>query len=327
MKALIRSVAGLMVSLLALSAVVFALSRLAPGDPLVAYYGDRTEKMSVEERQRTLERLGLNDSIPVQYVRWMERALHGDFGISYKYKQDVWTVIGARVGNTLLLGGLGFVLTFALAMLLGVLCAAFEGRWMDRILCRAGTLSSCIPEFWLSLVLILVFSVTLKLLPSGGAYAVGRESDAADRIRHLILPVTALVLSHLWYYAYMLRNRLLEETHADYVRMARAKGLSNGQILFRHCLRNAAPSYLSLMAASVPHILGGTYVIEAVFSYPGLGTLSYESARYQDYNMLMVLCMLTGAAVILFGRFGKALSERLDPRVRGDERTGEEALR
>lgn len=327
MKALIRSVAGLLVSLLALSAVVFALSRLAPGDPLVAYYGDRTEKMSVEERQRTLERLGLNDSIPVQYVRWMERALRGDFGISYKYKQDVWTVIGARVGNTLLLGGLGFVLTFALALLLGVLCAAFEGRWMDRILCRAGTLSSCIPEFWLSLVLILVFSVTLKLLPSGGAYAVGRESDAADRIRHLILPVTALVLSHLWYYAYMLRNRLLEETHADYVRMARAKGLSNGQILFRHCLRNAAPSYLSLMAASVPHILGGTYVIEAVFSYPGLGTLSYESARYHDYNMLMVLCMLTGAAVILFGRFGKALSERLDPRVRGDGRMGEEALR
>ena len=154
MKALIRSVAGLLVSLLALSAVVFALSRLAPGDPLVAYYGDRTEKMSVEERQRTLERLGLNDSISVQYVRWMERALRGDFGISYKYKQDVWTVIGARVGNTLLLGGLGFVLTFALALLLGVLCAAFEGRWMDRILCRTGTLSSCVPEFWLSLVLI-----------------------------------------------------------------------------------------------------------------------------------------------------------------------------
>ena len=95
-----------LLSVLALSLLVFYLARLAPGDPLVAYYGERTEKMSVEERQRTLERLGLNDSIPVQYVRWMERALRGDFGISYKYKQDVWTVIGARVGNTLLLGGL-----------------------------------------------------------------------------------------------------------------------------------------------------------------------------------------------------------------------------
>ena len=306
-------------TLLMILLVSYVLLRLAPGDPLVAYYGERTEKMSVEERQRTLERLGLNDSIPVQYVRWMERALRGDFGISYKYKQDVWTVIGARVGNTLLLGGLGFVLTFALALLLGVLCAAFEGRWMDRILCRAGTLSSCVPEFWLSLVLILVFSVTLKLLPSGGAYAVGRENDAADRIRHLILPVTALVLSHLWYYAYMLRNRLLEETHADYVRMARAKGLSNGQILFRHCLRNAAPSYLSLMAASVPHILGGTYIVETVFSYPGLGTLSYESARYQDYNLLMVLCMMTGAAVIVCNLLAQAISARIDPRLAGEE--------
>ena len=314
-----------LLSVLALSLLVFYLARLAPGDPLVAYYGERTEKMSVEERQRTLERLGLNDSIPVQYVRWMERALRGDFGISYKYKQDVWTVIGARVGNTLLLGGLGFVLTFALALLLGVLCAAFEGRWMDRILCRAGTLSSCVPEFWLSLVLILVFCVQLRWLPSSGAYSVGNSGDLADRALHLILPLTVVILGHLWYYAYLIRNKLLEEARADYVLLCKTKGLTKGQILFRHCLRGTLPAYISLMAISVPHILGGTYIVETVFSYPGIGTLSYEAARLADYNMLMVLAMLTGVTVIFCNLLGQIVNERIDPRIRAAQAREQEA--
>lgn len=130
--------------------------------------------------------------------------------------------------------------------------------------------------------------------------------------------MTVVVLSHLWYYAYMLRNKLLEEVRADYVLLARAKGLSRRTILLRHCLRNALPSYLSLMAISVPHILGGTYVVETVFSYPGIGTLAYESARYKDYNLLMVLCILTGAVVILCSIAAQIINERLDPRIRAD---------
>ena len=321
---LLKRLAVLLVSVAVLSMIVFTMSRLAPGDPLVAYYGDRVEKMSAEERVRTEERLGLNDSIPVQYLRWLENALQGDFGISYKYKQDVTEVIAGRIGNTLLLGGLGFAVTLGLALLLGVLCAWFEDRWPDRLLCQIGTLTSCIPEFWLSLVMILAFSVTWRLLPSSGAYSVGHEGDAADRLRHLILPMAVMVLSHLWYYAYMIRNKLLEEIRSDYVLLARAKGLSRRGVLFCHCLRNILPSYISLMAISVPHILGGTYIIETVFSYPGIGTLSYESARYHDYNMLMVLCMMTGILVILCNEIGQALNERIDPRVRGSE-TAEKA--
>ena len=198
---LLKKLAVLLASLFALSGIVFFMARIAPGDPLVAYYGDRTEKMSEDERAQTMERLGLNDSLATQYVRWLESALRGDFGISYKYKQPVMDVIGGRIGNTLLLGGVGFVLTFALSLLLGVLCAWFEDRWPDRLLCQVGTLSSCIPEFWLSLVLILLFSVTWRLLPSNGAYAIGRENDAMDRVRHLVLPMTVLVSGHLWYYA------------------------------------------------------------------------------------------------------------------------------
>ena len=210
-------------SVLLLSVLTFYISRLAPGDPLVSYYGDRVEKMSPAERGWAEEKLGLDDRLPTQYARWFSRALHGDFGISYKYKIDVLELIGDRIGNTLLLGGLGFVLLFILALLLGALCAWKEDRPLDRILCKLGTVTSCIPEFWLSLMLILLFSVTLRWLPSSGAYSVGHADDVGDRIVHLILPMSVVVLSHLWYYAYLVRNRLVEELRADYVLLARSE--------------------------------------------------------------------------------------------------------
>lgn len=305
-------------SVFVLSAAVFYVSRLAPGDPLVSYYGDRAEKMTVEERAWAEARLGLDQPVRVQYIRWLEQALQGDFGISYKYKTDVLEVIAARLPNTLILGGIGFVLIFAGALALGALCAWNEGKLLDRFICKAGTIVSCIPEFWLSLVLILVFAVQLRWLPSSGAYTIG-GGGFADRAVHLVLPLAVTVAGHLWYYAYMIRNRLLEEFRADYVLLAKSKGLSRRTVLLRHCLRGILPSYLSLMAISVPHILGGTYIVETVFSYPGIGTLSYESARFQDYNLLMLLCILSGAVVILCNILAQIISERLDPRMRDTE--------
>lgn len=313
---IVKKIATFLAALLVLSALVFFVSRMTPADPLQSYYGERMEKMSEEQKEAAREKLGLNDALPVQYIRWASLALQGDFGISYKYKQPVTTVIAGRIGNTLLLGGVGFVIVFAGAAALGLFCAKKEGSKADAVICKIGTISSCIPEFWLSLVLILVFSVTLRLLPSSGAYSVGKSDDIGDRIEHLILPLSVVVLSHLWYYAYMMRNRLIEETRKEYVLLGRSEGLSNAQVMRRHCLRNALPSYLTMMAVSVPHILGGTYIVEMVFSYPGLGTLSYESARYADYNMLMVLCLLTGAVVIVCNRLAQMIAKKLDPRVR-----------
>ena len=309
-------------SVFILSLVVFCAACLAPGDPLVSYYGDRAEKLTVQERIRAEQRLGLDQPIHIQYIRWLDRAVRGDFGISYKYKTDVREVIAARLPNTLLLGGAGFALIFAGALALGAICAWNEGTLLDRFICKAGILISCIPEFWLSLVLILIFAVRLRWLPSSGAYTIG-GGGFVDRAAHLVLPLTVTVTGHLWYYAYLIRNRLLEEFRADYVLLAKSKGLSRRAVLLRHCLRGVLPAYLSLMAISVPHILGGTYIVETVFSYPGIGTLSYESARYQDYNLLMLLCILSGAVVILCGILAQIISERLDPRVREEEGTVE----
>ena len=243
--------------------------------------------------------------------------MRGEFGISYKYKTDVIEVIAARLPNTLLLGGIGFAVIFAGALALGAICAWNEEKWLDRIICKAGTVVSCIPEFWLSLVLILVFAVQLRWLPSSGAYTIG-GGGIGDRAVHLVLPLVVTAAGHLWYYAYMIRNRLLEELRSDYVLLAKSKGLSRRAVLVRHCLRGIMPSYLSLMAISVPHILGGTYIVETVFSYPGIGTLSYESARYQDYNLLMILCIISGGTVILCNILAQIVSERIDPRMRAD---------
>jgi peptide/nickel transport system permease protein len=131
----------------------------------------------------------------------------------------------------------------------------------------------------------------------------------------MILPLVVLVLSHLWYYAYMLRNKLLDEIREDYVLLARAKGLTKNQVMWRHCVRNMLPTMISIMAISINHIIEGTYIIEMVFSYPGIGTLAFESAKYHDYNMLMVLVILTGIIVIVGNMAGQAISERIDRRM------------
>lgn len=314
-----KKVLVFLLSVFILSILVFYISRLAPGDPLLSYYGERVEKMSVEERAWAEEKLGLSDPIHTQYVRWLENVFHGDFGISFKYKMPATEVIASRVGNTLILGGIGFVLVFALSLLLGILCARFEDRPLDKFICKFGTITSCIPEFWMSLMLILIFAIYLNWLPSSGAYSIGNKDDIGDRIVHLILPMSIVVINHLWYYAYMIRNKILEEVRADYVLLAKSKGLSKKQILYGHCLRNIIPSYLSIMAISVPHILGGTFIIETVFSYPGIGTLSYESARYKDFNMLMILTLLSGIVVILCNLIAQTINEQIDPRIKATE--------
>lgn len=317
-KTLIPKMLTFLVFLLALSVIVFWLARLAPGDPLTAYYGEAVERMNESQRTMAMERLSLNQPIGAQYLTWLTSALTGNWGISHQYKQRVDVLIGKLWVNTLLLGGISYLLTFALAILLGVFCAAKEGGMADRILCRAGTVASVIPTFFVALIAILIFGVNLKIFPTSGAYSIG-GGGFFDRMTHLILPVAVMVLSHLWYYAYMIRNRMIEELRKDYVLLLQVKRISEVRILLCHCLRNAMPMLITVMALSVSHIVGGTYVVEKVFGYPGLGTLIFESAQYRDYNMLSALTLLTGILILTANMAGQALTEFLDPRMRQEE--------
>ena len=322
-KYILKKAAQLVLSLLVLSLIVFFVSRWAPGDPLKAYYGEAIERMSAEQLQAAEERLGLNDPMIIQYADWFINALHGDFGISYQYKQPAADVIGQVFGNTVALALISFALIFILGLLLAVFCVRREGKTIDRIICRIGVATNSIPEFFVALLLILIFAMGLGILPQSGANTIGMGTAAgsgltvlADRIVHLILPVSAIVISHLWYCTYLMRNKLSDEMTKDYTLMLKVKGLSEKQIIYKHCLKNIMPACVSIMAIFLPHLLGGAYVVELVFSYPGLGKLGVESAQYHDYNMLMLVCLITGAMVITANIIAQIINEKLSPEIK-----------
>lgn len=314
-KVVLRKIFQCIIAIFILSLVVFYISRLSPGDPLKSYHGNAVERMSMEEKEKVMEKLGLNEPIYIQYGKWLKNVAKGDFGISYKYKRDVTSVIKDVYKNTIILGGLAYILTFVGALIIGIFCAIHEDKLIDKIIMTIGNITSSIPSFWIALILILIFGVNLGILPTSGAYSIGNESDIADRMIHLILPLVVLVIGHLWYYGYMVRNKILEEMREDYVLLAKVKGLTKRQVVYRHCLRNIMPSFITIMAISVPHILAGTYVIEQVFSYPGIGTLIFESAKYHDYNMLMVLSLITGIIVLISNMIAQIINIKIDPRM------------
>lgn len=310
-----RKAVQLILSLIVLSLIVFFVSRFAPGDPLRAYYGEAVERMSEQQLEAAQHRLGLDRSLPVQYFTWAGDALRGDFGISYQYKQPVTEVIGSVIGNTMILTLLSFILIAVLGLLLAIFCVRREGSAADRLVCRAGVAANSIPEFFMALILVLIFAVKLGVLPQSGVTSIG-GGGLADRMLHLILPVAAISISHIWYCGYLMRNRLSDEMSKEYVLMCKVKGLTEHQIIYRHCVRNIMPSVVSIMAVFLPHLLGGAYVIEMVFSYPGLGRLGLESAQYHDYNMLMTICLITGASVMIVNMIAQIINEKLAPDIK-----------
>ena len=305
----------LVLSLLVLCILTFVISRAAPGDPLRAYYGDALERMSPEQLANAEHKLGLDEPLPVQFIHWVSQLLRGDLGISYQYKQPVTDVLQQVGANTFLLTLVSFILIFIIGIIVAVVCVENEGGLADRIIRRAGVAFGNVPEFFMAILLLVILSAKLGWLPMSGAFSIG-GGGAYDRAVHLVLPVLALVITHFWYCAFLMRARLSEEAAKDYVLLHRGKGLTQNQVIRRHCLRNIMPSALSIMAIFLPHLLGGAYVVEMVFSYPGLGKLGMESAQYHDYNMLMIIVLITGTVVILANIIAQMISEGLDPRIK-----------
>ncbi len=313
---ILKNILVFIVTMLILSVVVFVIARLAPGDPLVAFYGDAIETMSDAELDAARQRLGLDGSIALQYVRWFGGILAGDFGLSLQYKIPAMDVISPLIGNTLILGVTAYLVVFAIAIVVAVFCARYEDTWFDRAICKIGTATYFIPSFWLGLVLILIFSINLGWFPSSGAYDFGMQNNLLNRLEHMVLPLIVMIASHVWYYAYMIRNKLTDENRKDYVLLAKAKGLSKNVILWKHSLRNVAPTIINLMAISIPHVLSGTVIAEAVFNYPGIGNMAVAAAKYHDYNLLMLLVLITGAMVIISSIVAYMINEVIDPRMK-----------
>ncbi|MDU0938838.1 MAG: ABC transporter permease [Clostridiales bacterium] len=313
---IVKRVLLLILAMFILSIVVFILARLTPGDPLQSYYGDQLDFMKESEISAARQKLGLDSNMVVQYFRWLGGVFHGNFGLSLKYRQPVINVIKPLVGNTILLGLISYACTFVIAIILACICAINEDGIVDKLISKIVTTIYYIPSFWLGVILVLIFAVNLKWMPSSGAYDFGMAGSISNRIRHLILPVTVMVVSHVGYYTYMIRNKLLDETRKDYVLLAKSKGCTRVEIIRKHCLRNVLPTIISLMAISIPHITGGTVVVESIFHYPGIGNLAIESTKFHDYNLLMLTVIITGFVVFLGGFIAQTLNEEIDTRIK-----------
>lgn len=296
----------------------FFLLQLAPGDAadvMAGEAGSATEETMAMLRQR----FGLDLPLLQQLYAYLGNLAHGSLGFSPRYNLPVATLIAQRLPGTLLLMGLALTIALALGIALGAIMALNAGRWPDRILSIASLVFYSVPGFWIGLMLIVLFSVTLGWLPSGGAETIGsgKAGFAAllDRLRHMILPATSLSLFYVAIYARLTRASVLEVASQDFVRTASAKGLSPLTIAARHVLRNALLPVTTLAGMHFGGILGGAVVVETVYSWPGLGRLAFEAVLRRDFNVLLGVLLLSSLLVIFINMVVDLVQAWLDPRI------------
>lgn len=315
---LVRRLLTSLLMLAVLLTLVFAVVRLAPGDPLDAATAD-----SVDARETALlrERLGLDRPLAGQYLAWLGGCARGDWGLSLRQQRPVGDVVREAVGPTLLLSLTAWVLHLALAIGAALVMTAWRGRWPDHLAGAAGLTLLSVPGFWLGLMLMLLFGRQLGWLPVAGM----RAADAAllstgarlsDLGRHLLLPVLTLALGSFMGTARFLRAALDEAMGQDYIVAARARGVPERRLLWRHALRGALLPLLTLAGLQLPQLLGGAVAVEVVFGWPGLGRVAVEAIAARDYPVIMATTTLSAVLVVAGSLLADLAYRRADPRVR-----------
>ena len=297
---------------LVVSTLTFVLVRQAPGLPQIMT-GDL---LTNEDRMLFRRNLGLDRPIYEQYFVWWSHILRGDFGLSWSERAPVVDVIFARFPNTLLLAATAMLLAVIVGVPAGVLSAVRRYSLADHAVSTASLIGLAIPNFWLALLLILGFSVHWQVLPSAGMYPIGREPTLGDRIEHLILPTVVLAVGTLAQLVRYTRSSMLEVLGADYVRTARAKGLSERIVLSRHALRNALIPIITVIGLQVPRFIGGSIIVETVFAWPGIGRLAYSAALTRDYPLIMGVTVMIAVVVLLSNLLTDLAYTVVNPRIR-----------
>lgn len=298
----------------------FMLPRLMPGDPLRNIVGDGIDRMSPEEIAAARARFSLDAPVYVQYVDYWRDLLTGDFGYSYQKKRPVGEMVLAVLPWTLLLTGSALVISAVVGILLGAVSAWRRAGWTDIGLLWGMIALNSLPSFWLGMLLVSVVAVQWRLLPSYGALtpAAGFTGWARvmDIARHAILPVATLTVVSIPSVYITMRYTMLGVLGEDFIRTARAKGLPESRVLFRHVLRNAMAPVMTVLALRLGYAFGGTVVIETVFSYPGLGRLIFDAVSARDYPVMQGAFLLFTVAVLLANLVADLIYPWLDPRTR-----------
>lgn len=317
---LIKNVGRLLLLLLAVSVLTFTLVSISPVDPLQVNAGQALASMSQEQRQKLQAYWGV-DRPPVQrYLGWLGDCLRGDLGVSLLYRRPVWEVIGVKLGNSLLLLVFAWVISGILGFALGVTAGVFRGRLPDRIISGYSLLVASTPVFWIALLLLMVFAVRLRLFPVGLSVPIGLEAAGVtwwDRLYHAFLPALTLSITGVSGITLHTREKMIDCMESDYMLFARARGEKGWGMTARHGLRNVLLPALTLQFASVSEIIGGSVLVEQVFSYPGLGQAAVTAGLGSDVPLLMGITMVTAAIVFCGNLTANLLYGAVDPRMRG----------
>lgn len=298
--------------LLGLTVIVFLIMALIPGDPATAILGSFATPENVARLNRDL---GLDQPPVRRYLIWLGNLLQGDLGRSYSLDRPVLDEVRERFSATLVLAGAAFVLCTLWGLLIGIWTAARQYGWTDRILTFAVLIGISVPSFWLGLLLILLFAVDLRWLPASGMYAIYGGGDLPDLLRHLVLPAFTLSVVATGVIARLTRSAMLEVLRQDFIRTARAKGVSETRVLYVHAFKAALVSVVPVLGVQAGFVLGGAVYIETVFQWPGVGRMLVQAISTRDVLLVQGGVVFVAAAYVLFNLLVDLAQSWLDPRI------------
>jgi ABC-type dipeptide/oligopeptide/nickel transport systems, permease components len=303
--------------LLGVSVIVFALVNFIPGDP---YSGMYSPDIPTEEIEAKLDELGANDPIPIQYVKWLGRALTGDLGYSIWYKEPVISVILGRLGNTALLACSSILVSTLLGITVGIYSARHRKGLVDNVSTVMAFTALSIPSFFFGMILIKIFGVDLQILPISGMVTVGKESitgaaRALDIARHMVLPTVVLGLMNAATMLRYTRSSMVDIQGMDFIRTARAKGLPERKVIYKHALKNALSQIITVLSLQIPGLLSGSLLTETVFLWPGVGRLNFEAVNHRDYPLIMGIVLILASFTLIANLIADISYAAIDPRV------------
>jgi peptide/nickel transport system permease protein len=307
--------------LLAISIAVFMLMQAIPGGPLAAY--ENNPNISPEDLERLRDELGLNVPVHQQYVNWLTAVLQGDWGTSLVTRRPVLVEIGERLPNTLYLSLIAFVVALGLSIPIGIISATRQYSVFDHAMTTIAFMGQSVPVFWFGLILIIIFNGMIKnpmtggpLLPGGGMYTIGEPPTFSDRLSHLILPASLLILHSLGNHVRYTRAGMLDVLRQDYIRTAFAKGLRERVVILKHAVKNGILPLVTIIGLEIPGLFNGALLTETIFSWPGMGRLFFTSIERADYAILMGVLMMSSSLIVMFGLVTDVVYAFLDPRIR-----------
>ena len=321
---LLRRILGAIPLLLGILTIIFFIIHLAPGDPMARFFNPNVSPEVIEQMRRNL---GLDQPIHVQYVKWLWSFIRGDFGYSFGQMRPINEILPEVLWNTIQLTMISMVVIFAVGMLIGIVQAVRQYSIADNVLTFLALFFYSMPSFWFALMLILLFSLKANQagwplqFPASGMTSVGYEflspgAKISDRIMHLVLPAIALGIGSAAGVARYMRGSMLEVIHQDFIRTARAKGLSERTVVFKHALRNALIPIITLLGLYLPFLLSGAVLVETIFGWPGMGRAIVDAILQRDYPMVMATSFVIAALVVAGNLLSDVLYAVVDPRIR-----------